>query len=317
MVAEAPTASPMQRAARVLNDTFGHADFRSGQRQVIELLLAPPEGLPARALAVFPTGAGKSLTYQLPALIYDSGVTLVVSPLLALMRDQTLALVRKGVPAASLDSSLDAAETRDLYEQVREGKIKLLFVAPERFKNERFVRLLNHVSVALFVVDEAHCISEWGHSFRPDYLRLARFADELGFERRLCLTATATPKVAEDIAASMSIPFPDCVVRTPAVRPNLDTRITLINSEFEGERKSLADSVARRIDVLATRINSRPPGATIVYVTLQATAVAVAEELRKRGLVNAKAYHAGITQDERKATQDWFMDAQDGQSAVS
>jgi ATP-dependent DNA helicase RecQ len=166
------------------------------------------------------------------------------------------------------------------------------------------------------VVDEAHCISEWGHSFRPDYLRLARFADELKFERRLCLTATATPKVAKDIAQSMSVPYPSGVVRTPAVRPNLDTRITLVESEFSGERRNLTDAVLRRVDVLAERIKSRPPGATIVYVTLQATAVVVAEQLRKHGLINCKAYHAGIPQDERKATQDWFMDASDGESAV-
>jgi hypothetical protein len=140
----------MARAAQVLKETFGHDDFRAGQREVIRLLLAPPDGAPARAVAVFPTGAGKSLTYQLPALLYESGVTLVVSPLLALMRDQTRALVSNGVPAASMDSTLDAQESRDVYDDVSTGKVKLLFVAPERFKNERFIRLLKRVSVALF-----------------------------------------------------------------------------------------------------------------------------------------------------------------------
>lgn len=309
-------APAMARAAAVLRDTFGHAGFRRGQREVVKLLVAPPEGAPARALAVFPTGAGKSLTYQLPAMVYEEGVTLVVSPLLALMRDQTQALVKKGVPAAALDSSLDAAETRELYENVRAGAVKLLFVAPERFKNERFVRLVKRVPVALFVVDEAHCVSEWGHSFRPDYLRLQRFADELGFQRRLCLTATATPEVAKDIAEAMSIPYPAGMVKTPSLRPNLDTRITLIPSSFDGKRTGFVNSIAHRIDALATRIKSRPAGATIIYVTMQMTAVEVAQELRKRGLIDCKAYHAGLPKDERQATQDWFMASKDGESAV-
>lgn len=306
----------MEQARKQLSSVFGHADFRPGQGDVVKLLLDPPDCQPARALAVFPTGAGKSLTYQLPALVYDSGVTLVVSPLLALMRDQTLALVQKGVAAASLDSTLDASETRDLFDNLREGKIRLLFVAPERFKNERFLRLLKHLKVALFVVDEAHCISEWGHSFRPDYLRLARYAVELKCERRLALTATATPQVVNDIATALSIPNPSNVVRTPSVRPNLATHVTAVKSDFAGVQKSISDSVSRRVDILAGRIKSRSPGATIIYVTYQASAMVVTEQLRKHGILEVKPYHAGMPADERKDIQDWFMKSKDGETCI-
>lgn len=306
----------MERAQKQLADVFGHSSFRSGQHEVVRLLLDPPESLPPRAVAVFPTGAGKSLTYQLPALVYERGITLVVSPLLALMRDQTTSLVKKGVAAASLDSTLDAAQTRELFEDVKDSKIRLLFVAPERFKNERFLRLLRRMEVALFVVDEAHCISEWGHSFRPDYLRLARYADELNCARRLALTATATPQVVSDIASALSIPNPSNVVRTPSVRPNLSTHVTLVESDYAGVQKSISDSISRRVDILVGRIKSRPPGATIVYVTYQATATIVAEKLRLAGILETKSYHAGMQSEERKDVQDWFMDSGDAETCV-
>jgi ATP-dependent DNA helicase RecQ len=297
----------MQKAHEVLRTRFNFPSFRSGQREAIEKLLCPQESQPARVVAVFPTGAGKSLVYQIPSLCFDDGITLVVSPLLALMRDQTTALVAKGIPAASLDSTLDAQETRDLFDAVAAGEVRLLYVAPERFKNERFIRLLKKTTVALFVVDEAHCISEWGHSFRPDYLRLARFADELGFERRLALTATATPEVVVDISRALSIPFPNGLVRTPAGRHNLATRVTLVPSSYDGTRKSIAEMMTKRVDIIVDRLKSRPPGPTIVYVTLQAMATTVAEELRKHGFLNCQAYHAGVKAEERKQIQDWFM----------
>jgi ATP-dependent DNA helicase RecQ len=311
-MAETAGAARVAKAKALLKSVYNHDSFRAGQEAIVKLLLDPPPGQPARAVAIFPTGAGKSLTYQLPALVFERGLTLVVSPLLALMRDQTMSLVSKGVAAASLDSTLDAQETRELYDRIKEGEIKLLFVAPERFKNERFVRLIKRVSVALFVVDEAHCVSEWGHSFRPDYLRLARFADEIGFERRLCLTATATPVVSADIARAMSIPYPAGLVQTPSARHNLNTRVTLIPSSFTGKRKSLEETMGRRIEVLVGRIKSRPVGPTVVYVTLQQHAVTVAESLRNRGLLHCQAYHAGIAQDKRKDIQDWFMASKSG-----
>src|SRR6266702_1169159 len=191
----------------LLHSRFGLAEFRPGQRAVVEALCTRNA-----ALAVLPTGAGKSLCYQLPALLFD-GVTLVVSPLIALMKDQIDYLRRLGINAARLDSSLDTAEVRGVSEQLRSGELALLYVAPERFNNERFLEDLGRTRIALFAVDEAHCISEWGHNFRPDYLKLAETARVLGAERVLALTATATPSVVQDICAGFGIP-PECAVVT-------------------------------------------------------------------------------------------------------
>lgn len=303
----------LKQAEQILRSRFGYPSFRSGQREAIELLFATgdnprPGILPrqcGRALAVFPTGAGKSLCYQLPGLLFEDGLTLIVSPLMALMKDQTDALVKKGFCAACLDSSLTAAETRDVFNRVRSGDIRLLFVSPERFNNDRFIQLLKTVRLSLFAVDEAHCISEWGHSFRPDYLRLSRWADRLGCQRRLALTATATPRVAQDICAALEIPYPLASVRTPSVRPNLTTRVTSVQPT--GSSETLESLVQSRVDLLVSRLKERDPGPTLVYVTLQATASKVAEMLRERGFFHAACYHAGMKQDERKRTQDEFM----------
>ena len=162
----------------ILRECFGHESFREGQEPVVRALL---EG--RSALAVFPTGGGKSICYQLPALMLD-GLTLVVSPLIALMRDQVDALNAKGIAAARLDSTLDAGQTRDVYERLEAGSLKLLYVAPERFSNEAFRQRVKRLSVGLVAIDEAHCISEWGHNFRPDYLKLARICRRRG--DRLC-----------------------------------------------------------------------------------------------------------------------------------
>src|SRR5712692_806365 len=203
----------------LLRSRFGFTDFRPGQQPVIEALLA---GKPA--LAVFPTGGGKSLCYQLPALALD-GVTLVVSPLIALMKDQIDFLRGRGIAAARLDSSLTLDETREVADRLREGTLKLLYVAPERFNNERFLAQLHRAEIALFAIDEAHCISEWGHNFRPDYLKLAQAARDLRAPRVLALTATATPAVVEDICAGFGIERA-CAFVTGFYRPNLELRTT-------------------------------------------------------------------------------------------
>ena len=268
-------------AADLLADRFGFASFRDGQQQVVEALLAGRS-----ALAVFPTGGGKSLCYQLPALLLD-GVTVVVSPLIALMKDQIDLLARQGVDAARLDSSLDAAETRAVSQRLRDGSLRLLYVAPERFNNERFLVQLGEAKIALFAVDEAHCISEWGHNFRPDYLKLAARARELGAERVLALTATATPAFVADICAGFDIEERDAVV-TGFYRPNL----TLLTTPARA---------AERDRLLVERLHERPPGSTIVYVTLQRTAERVAELLPA-----ARAYHAGMSAEERVAVQEWW-----------
>src|SRR5687768_3440695 len=172
-----PTADP----SGVLSTVFGFDRFREGQAAVVEKLLAGKS-----VLAVFPTGAGKSLCYQLPALMLD-GLTLVVSPLIALMKDQIDFLVGRGVAAARLDSSVESADARRTYADLHSGKLKLLYVAPERLASERFVALLKRLKLSMMAVDEAHCISEWGHNFRPDYLKLAAMAKELGVGRVLAL----------------------------------------------------------------------------------------------------------------------------------
>jgi ATP-dependent DNA helicase RecQ len=273
------------RALAVLDARFGFSSFRPGQEQVVDALLAGRS-----ALAVFPTGAGKSLCYQLPALLLD-GVTVVVSPLIALMKDQIDFLVGQGVDAARLDSSLDPDEFRGVSERLRSGRLKLLYVAPERFNNERFLAQLTGTRIALFAVDEAHCISEWGHNFRPDYLKLAARAGELGAERVLALTATATPAVVADICSGFGIEHQDAVV-TGFYRPNLTLLMTPVTA-------------AARDQLLIDRLRSREPGPTIVYVTLQRTAVRTAALLAAAGLP-ARAYHAGMSAENRVAVQDWW-----------
>src|SRR5438105_2884201 len=272
---------------KLLRSRFGLAEFRPGQREVIDALCTRNS-----ALAVLPTGGGKSLCYQLPALLF-TGVTLVVSPLIALMKDQIDYLRRRGIAAARLDSSLETAELREVGDKLRGGTLQLLYVAPERFNNERFLADLRRdtVRIALFAVDEAHCISEWGHNFRPDYLKLAETARELGVERILALTATATPAVVKDICAAFNIP-PECAVVTGFHRPNLELQTTPV-------------TVAERDARLPDRLLARPPGPTIVYVTLQRTAERVAEQLAAAGLP-ARAYHAGLDTPSRTAVQDWW-----------
>ena len=274
----------------LLKQYFGFDEFRPGQREVILSLLES-----GRALAIFPTGGGKSLCYQLPALALD-GVSLVVSPLIALMKDQIDFLQSRGIAAARLDSSLDAAQTREVTDQLRQGTLKLLYVAPERFNNERFLATLRRANLAMMAVDEAHCISEWGHNFRPDYLKLARIARELEIPRLLALTATATPPVAQSICQGFDI-APTSVANTGFYRPNLQLCPTPVASN-------------KRRDLLLKRIRSRPKGTGIVYVTLQRTADQLAEFLADAS-VSCRAYHAGMEAEMRSEIQEWWMAGRD------
>jgi ATP-dependent DNA helicase RecQ len=274
-----------------LRGHFGFEQFLPGQREVIEHLLAGRS-----AVAVFPTGAGKSLCFQLPALLFE-GVTLVVSPLIALMKDQIDALTARGIAAARLDSTLSLDQYRDVMRRVRNGKLRLLYVAPERFQNERFREVLEHTQVSLFAVDEAHCISEWGHNFRPDYLKLVQFARRTKAERLLALTATATPKVMDDICRAFEI-SPAAAVRNSCYRPNLTVLTTPVDA-------------ASRDTLLVERLRSRERGPTIVYVTLQRTAEEVAERLSAAGFA-AAAYHAGMEDEDRARVQDAFMQSAAG-----
>ncbi|MCO4764002.1 MAG: ATP-dependent DNA helicase RecQ, partial [Myxococcales bacterium] len=269
-----------------LRSIFGFDSFRPGQQAVIGALQA---GRPA--LAIFPTGGGKSLCYQLPALDFP-GLTLVISPLIALMKDQTDQLQKLGIAAAKLDSSLSRDEAFAIYDAMAQGTLKLLYVAPERLGNEGFRARLRRTHLSMIAIDEAHCISQWGHNFRPDYLKIAAFAQELGVRRVLALTATATPSVSADIRAAFDIDASDHI-QTGFYRPNLTLRVH-------------RTTPAQRTAALIERIKASPEGATIVYVTLQKTAATVAAALCDAGL-NAQAYHAGLDSEVRSRLQEAFM----------
>ncbi|GGO82976.1 ATP-dependent DNA helicase RecQ [Marinobacterium nitratireducens] len=276
----------MTEALQVLKSTFGLEAFRAGQQEAIDRLLAGES-----ALTVFPTGGGKSLCYQLPALLID-GLTLVVSPLIALMQDQVAALQARGIAAARLDSSRSGDEVREIYRQLRAGELRLLYVAPERLQNARFLSLLQGLQIGLMAVDEAHCISEWGHNFRPDYLKLAQLARDIGVQRVLALTATATPSVAADICRQFGIP-PRNHIQTGFYRPNLALGVSICREDD-------------RLALLLQRLAAAPEAATIVYVTLQQQAERLASQLQQAG-IRAQAYHAGMKAELRESIQNAFM----------
>jgi ATP-dependent DNA helicase RecQ len=278
--------APPRAVGDVLQSVFGFSQLKPGQQAVIDHLLAGRS-----ALAIFPTGGGKSLCYQLPALLLE-GVTVVISPLLALMRDQLEFLHAHGIAAGRLDSTQTPEQSRAVLADLQAGRLRLLYLSPERFATDRFQATLRRLPVALLAVDEAHCISEWGHNFRPDYLKIARLTAAARIPRILALTATATPAVANDIARGFNI-SPAAVVRTGLYRSNLHLQISPCPDQ-------------QRLDLLTRRLQTQPRGATIVYTTTQKQAEEVAEHLAKLHLP-AKAYHAGLDIDIRTAVQEWFM----------
>jgi len=281
----------MSKIDNTLKEIFGFDTFKPGQKQVMETIMA---GL--SAASIFPTGAGKSLCYQLPAIL-EQGMTLVVSPLLSLMKDQIDFLKSKNIAAAKLDSGMNAEEYRSTLEAARQGKLKILMIAVERFKNERFRTQLRLMKVSLLVVDEAHCISEWGHNFRPDYLKIPMYQKEFGIGKVLLLTATAIPRVIVDMCEKFAI-RKENVVQTGFYRKNLFLRIYPVVEEKKD---------ARLLKVLA----GKPDGPAVVYVTLQKTAERVARMLTENGIA-ADAYHAGMKNDQRESIQNHFMTGKTG-----
>ncbi|WP_028315565.1 RecQ family ATP-dependent DNA helicase [Desulfatibacillum aliphaticivorans] len=266
---------------------FGFETFLKGQKEVVDLILAGKS-----ACALFPTGAGKSLCYQLPALALP-GLTLVISPLLSLMKDQLDFCLEKGIPAARLDSSLSREEYSQVLDDAKSGKLKILMISVERFRNERFRIHLKKWKLSLLVVDEAHCISEWGHNFRPEYLKIPTYAREFNAPQVLLLTATAVPEVQEDMRGKFGIP-PENFVNTGFYRENLYLRVAPMPDSQKDQ--ALKDIIA-----------NKPQAPTIVYATRQKTAEQVAEFLKKQGFA-AKAYHAGMRNEEREAVQNEFME---------
>jgi len=270
---------------QTLQDLFGFPSFRAGQQEVVQGLLNQHS-----SLAIFPTGSGKSLCYQFVATQLPH-LTLVVSPLLALMKDQLEFLHSKGIAAASIDSTLTAEQNKQVMNDIRSGQCKILMVSVERFKNERFRQFIESVPVSMLVVDEAHCISEWGHNFRPDYLKLPAYQQALNIPLVLLLTATATKKVKLDMARRFAI-APDNVIQTGFYRPNLNVKVLPV--------------VEANKDKALLRELAHQQGAGIVYVTLQQTAEKVARYLQQSGFA-AKAYHAGLDNDVRQTIQQDFM----------
>ncbi|MCC5904472.1 MAG: ATP-dependent DNA helicase RecQ [Halomonas sp.] len=277
--------SPQQ----TLKDVFGFDDFRGGQQAVVSRVLGGHS-----TAAIFATGAGKSLCYQLPAL-HLPYLTLVVSPLLALMQDQLGFLVRHGVAAASIDSTQDRETTRDVMERAKSGELKILMVSVERLKNERFRHFLRQVQISLLVVDEAHCLSEWGHNFRPDYLKLPDYQRDFAIPQVLLLTATATPTVIADMSEKFAIAH-DNVITTGFYRPNLELLVA----------PSMGNRQQQLIDWLKPQMLPGNEAPTIIYVTLQQTAEQVASALAAQGIA-AQAYHAGLDSSRRDEIQRQFM----------
>src|SRR3712207_1278967 len=239
-----------------------------------------------------PTGGGKSLCYQIPALMQES-LTVIVSPLISLMKDQVDSLLQSSVTdAATLHSGLSSEERWEVERRVRTGEVKMLYVAPERLRSLEFVLALRRAGVGLFVVDEAHCISEWGHNFRPDYLFLPRAVRDLGNPPVLALTATATPRVRQDILRSLGMREPRVVV-TSFNRPNLTYRILPARDKND------------KLPLILNVIQSSPlPG--IIYGTTRKECEELAASLKRAG-VNAAHYHAGLGAVERSSVQERFM----------
>ncbi len=268
---------------------FGLTQFRPGQREIIEAVLA---GRPT--IAVLPTGAGKSLCYQLPAVALE-GLAVIVSPLISLMKDQVDALTARGIPAAFINSSIGADERSERLRAAVRGELRLLYVAPERFRAPGFADVLARAQPALFAVDEAHCMVEWGHDFRPDYARLGDVRARLGAPRLVALTATATPDVRQEIGAQLGMNEPAVFVRG-FDRTNLRLSVVPVQG---------GDDKLRHVLHLLDEPEARGKPA-IVYAATRKKAAEVAAALREAG-VTARAYHAGLADDERAAVQEAWM----------
>ena len=301
----APLVAPAERAAfpidlsayrRKLLDVFGYPDFRGGQEAVLRALAERD------VLAIMPTGTGKSLCYVLPAL--EVGRAVVVSPLIALMQDQVESLQAAGVNATFINSHIDREEQNRRYMAFIRGEVPLLYVAPERFQNPRFTVGLKNAGINLLAVDEAHCISEWGHNFRPDYLQLGAVRERLGFPRTLALTATANPQVRRDIAQRLGLGIgglasggsaPEAAeIVTSVDRPNLTFAVEAIEGAEDRRRWTVE------------YVRERPGLAGIIYVRTRRGVEEMAEALRNAG-VKAEAYHAGLERGCRSMVQRRFM----------
>ncbi|MBW1806978.1 MAG: RecQ family ATP-dependent DNA helicase [Deltaproteobacteria bacterium] len=278
------TKETMYRQA--LKKYFNYDSFREGQEAIIQAVLRGEN-----TLAVLPTGAGKSLCFQLPALLRP-GLTLVVSPLISLMKDQVDALTQNGIPATFVNSSLGWTEMRRRLADM--NRYRLVYIAPERFNNEWFLASLRRINVSLFVVDEAHCVSMWGHDFRPDYLKLKDTLDLLGRPQVMACTATATEEVRKDITCQLGLTDPTVIVRGFS-RENLSLAVRRTTTHL--------DKLARTMEIL----RDHPTG--IVYCATRANVDRLAAKLKSEGIC-CIAYHGGLEDAERKHAQELFIRAE-------
>jgi ATP-dependent DNA helicase RecQ len=279
----------LEPALAVLRRHYGFREFRPAQKRVLRAVLSGGD-----VLGVLPTGGGKSICFQVPALL-DSRLTIVVSPLISLMQDQVSAASRRGIPAAALTSVTVPSERVRLSRAVRSGEIRLLYVSPERLQARGFHELLAGRSVARLAVDEAHCISEWGHDFRPAYRRIAPFRRITGAPPCLALTATATPETRDDIVESLRLRSPRRIVNS-VNRRNLSYRVTQTKRLDQGVRQVIA--AVREAD-----------GPAIVYVTTRERSVRLCEVLKRRGIA-VEPYHAGLPAKTRSDIQVRFLAGQ-------
>jgi ATP-dependent DNA helicase RecQ len=276
----------LDQGRAVLQRYFGYPDFRGGQADAVRAALTGRD-----VLVLMPTGGGKSLCYQVPALAQD-GLTIVVTPLISLMKDQVDALLRAGAPAALLNSTLPRDEAERTLGAARDGVLKLLYVAPERFDSDAFRRELPALGVRMLAVDEAHCVSQWGHDFRPSYLRLGAVRDELCVPC-VALTATATPAVREDVVRQLRLRDPVTIVRG-FDRPNLGW--TVIGA---------ADRQAKD-ELLLRLLRHGTDGVSIAYAPTRKAVDSLTDLMRRSGL-DATAYHAGMSARDRDIVQNGFM----------
>jgi len=274
---------------QILKKHFGFPQFRGKQEEIIRHVLNNKH-----ALVLMPTGMGKSLCFQIPALAL-SGLTVVISPLIALMKDQVDGLRKKNIPAVFVNSSLSKKEREKRYQQLKDGKHKILYVTPERFRKKEFVDLIQKRGASLLAVDEAHCISEWGHDFRPDYTRLKEFRAILGNPVTLALTATATPDVQEDIIRQLGLKKSETALFNEGIeRPNLHLKTRDVFGEQEKQ------------DFIKTQIQELK-GDAIVYFSLIKTLENFSTQL-KEDRVPHLCYHGKLAQEKRRSVQNKFMD---------